>query len=86
MLYKTFIISTDKLFWGWKSIIDVDEFNTITKIIEEVKKQLKIYLQKANLADLVKKVDDMKDLHIHCSENKIFENTNNEDIYLCDHH
>jgi len=96
MLYKTFCISTtpEKLFWGWKSTIDIHEYNTIEKIIEEVKKELKDYLHRGNLDDLVKRVDSMNNLHIHClNENLIFGNNidnsqkvyNDEIYYLCDH-
>jgi hypothetical protein len=87
MRLRTFQISA-ALFWGWRSTIDIDEYDTIEKICEKTKKDLKKHLQNINLLDLAEKVDA---LHIHTHEDisRIFsENVEphpNNIFYLCDH-
>ena len=85
MRNRTFQISAT-LFWGWQSIIDIDEYKTIEEIVNKVKIDLKRYLKNANLLELVTKVDEMK-LHSHDDLNKLFNNKEYENsmFYLCDH-
>jgi hypothetical protein len=74
------------LFWGWQSYVDIDEYDTIEKVVEKVKIDLKKYMKNANLEELVRKVDEMK-LHSHDDTQSIFYNNGREDqiYYLCDH-
>ena len=86
MIYKLFQISAT-LFWGWQSYVDIIENDTIEKIVEQVKKDLKKYLKDANLLELMSKVDEMK-LHSHENLTKVFnkfDSPPNEMFYLCDH-
>ena len=87
MRLRKFQISAS-LFWGWQSTLDIDEYDTIEKIVTHVKFELKQYFRQANLEDLVEKVATMN-LHCHTHDN-VFEDSanfdyNREIIYLCDH-
>ena len=85
MRLRTFQISAT-LFWGWQSVIDIEKYDTIEKIIELVKTDLKQFFKKANLEELAEKVATMN-LHCHMDTQSLFYNSSreNEIIYLCDH-
>jgi len=86
MRLRTFQISAT-LFWGWQSIVDIDKYDTIEKIIPIVQCDLKEFFNRANLLELAEKIDKMH-LHCHMDTQSIFFNSSqntNEIIYLCDH-
>lgn len=64
MVYnKTFQIS-DKIFWGFKVEVDLDQCDNIDKIIEIVINKLNNLLKSNNLELLQKKLNEIK-FHIH---------------------
>ena len=64
MVYnKTFQIS-DKIFWGFKVEVDLDQCDNIDKIIEIVINKLNNLLKSNNLELLQKKLNETK-FHIH---------------------
>jgi hypothetical protein len=85
MRYRQFQLSSD-LFWGWQSNVDIDVYSTIELVVNKVKDDLKNYLQKANLIELVEKLQKTN-FHCHMDTQKIFYDKphNNEIFYLCDH-
>jgi hypothetical protein len=74
------------LFWGWQSYVNINDCDTIERVVDKVKTDLKKYLQNANLEELVKKVDEMH-LHTHEDIETIFYDRSRADqiFYLCDH-
>ena len=83
--YRLFQISAS-LFWGWQSNVDIEKYDTIEKICDKVKKDLKKYLQSVNLLELAEKVDNLN-IHTHGDSNLLFSKNvqSNEIFYLCDH-
>jgi hypothetical protein len=83
MFLRKFQISA-ALFWGWQSILDIEIYDTIEKIVAKVQSDLKQFFRNANLLELAEKVDKMQ-LHCHNDIQRMFIDFPNEIIYLCDH-
>ena len=77
---KTFILSCE-LFWGYTTIIDLDEVNNIEDIIDIAINNCRGFLKENNLLNLVDKLNDLynkKKYHIH---NYTFEDRLNKSIH-----
>jgi dihydroneopterin aldolase len=87
MKLRRFQISAS-LFWGWQSTLDIEEYDTIEKICDKIKKDLKRHFQQTNLLELAEKVDSLH-IHTHDDITRIFSDTvepfPNDIFYLCDH-
>ena len=75
-------------FWGYKTMIDLDECENIEEVINLAKNKLKEFLVSHNLQKLVEILND-KNYHIH---DLTFENLlliepkyNDSDFYICSH-
>tara|TARA_B110000495_G_C22977054_1_gene574004 strand:- start:103 stop:378 length:276 start_codon:yes stop_codon:yes gene_type:complete len=85
--YITFQISA-KYLWGYRSNINVNNYNTIQEIITDVLKKYKEFLQKNNLLDLLdllKTTEKKYHIHDYSIQNikSILEPT--EIVYICNH-
>ena len=81
MTIQTFQISDD-LFWGWKTQVNLDNFETTQEIIEYIKICLSSFLLEHNLEVLAEKLKE-KTYFIPCIEEII--SSREPIIYVCNH-
>ena len=83
--YRTFQISDD-LFWGFSRKIDLDYFDSNEEIIQEMKRQLKLFLQQENFEVLIEKLEK-KEFHMPEFGDILIKPELNEQaiIYMCSH-
>tara|TARA_Y100000591_G_C21292097_1_gene432344 strand:- start:259 stop:528 length:270 start_codon:yes stop_codon:yes gene_type:complete len=85
----TFQISA-KYFWGYRTKIDIDEYNTTNEIIKKVIENCKDFFKKNNLLSLVDLLESSTDnYHIHdykLEDLKLLNKLDSSEIvYICDH-
>ena len=73
-----------KTFWGYQEKLDLDNFDTSTEIVDEIKKRLKNYLMNKNLLPLAEECDEL-DLCTMPIGKILVETTDKDIIYVCDH-
>lgn len=84
---RVFQVSSDT-FWGFRLLIDISKFHTISDIVNFVKNDLKTFLMSRNLIVLVEKLESRL-FHLHHpydTYQDLLRLTNKDDIiYICDH-
>ena len=81
---RVFQVSCTGPLWGYKEVIDLDDYDKSEQIITEVKRRMTAYMQAKNLEVIV---DEIKKLNLHTMnlERILLETTYENTIWLCDH-
>ena len=82
MGYRTFQVSGG-VFQGWQSKLDINDYNTIEKVVSQLKMDIIMYLNKGKLIDLIEKVKILN-LRSDLDTQGIFHDNKDEIIYLYD--
>lgn len=82
---KKIIQISDRLFWGFNEIIEIDNYKSFDELGEMIKKELLLFLNRNNLLYLVMEAEKLN-LHNHNYEkyDDLYK-TNNDIIYFCGH-
>ena len=81
---RTFQLSC-RLFWGYKTTIDLDYIDTTSDILKTITNRLDLFLRDLNLIFLAEELVKIN-LHSPSIEKILIEYQPNEIIYICDHH
>ena len=73
-----------RLFWGYKTTLDLDYFDTTDQILIAIKSGLDNFLRNANLICLAEDLEKMK-FHSPSIESILISNNPHDIIYICDH-
>ena len=73
-----------RLFWGYKTTLDLDYFDTTDQILIAIKSGLDNFLRNANLICLAEDLDKMK-FHSPSIESILLSNNPLDIVYICDH-
>jgi len=85
IIMKKIIQISDELFWGFNSIVEIDDYKSLEDLCDYVKTDLISFLTHSNLLNLVIHAEKLK-LHNHNFEKYEDIYTSNDDIiYLCGH-
>jgi hypothetical protein len=73
------------VFWGYETLVDIDEIETLEDITNKTITNLKTDLNRLKLVELVNKVD-LRVFHIHSTNlGDIFTSESQFVIYVCNH-
>ena len=80
---RTFQLSC-KLFWGYRTTLDLDYFDSTNQIIAAIQSGLENYLKNANLICLAEELEKIK-FHSPSIETILLEYQPTDTVYVCDH-
>ena len=80
---RTFQLSC-RLFWGYKTNIDLDYVDTTSDIVKTITNSLKLFLTDLNLIFLVEELDKIN-LSCPTIETILLEYQPDDIVYICDH-
>jgi hypothetical protein len=84
---RTFQISSE-VFWGYRMLIDISNFDSIKSITDYMKNDVRLFLSSRNLQLLIEKLDT-SNFHIHSPfdtfEDLLRKTDHSSVIYVCDH-
>ena len=76
---------SDKLFWGFNIIIEIDNYKSFDELIKLIKNELLLFLNTNNLIELAILAEGLK-LHNHMyNDYQDLYSTKDDIIYLCGH-